>query len=138
MKKKKVILGLGIFLVLIVTMTLIWTNFSKKPVDNSKGSKKVTIEVTNSKGETVTYSIQTDADYLEQAMNEVKEEGLTFEGKDTTYGLTIISVNNEKADFNSNGAYWAFYVNDAYCNYGVSEQPVEDGDVFKIVYTKGM
>ena len=28
-----------------------------------------------------------------------------------------------------------FYVNDEYCNYGVSEQPVEDGDKFSIVYT---
>jgi hypothetical protein len=34
------------------------------------------------------------------------------------------------------GAYWSFNVNGEYCNYGVSEQPVEDGDAFEIVYTK--
>ena len=30
---------------------------------------------------------------------------------------------------------FGFYVNGEYCNYGVSEQPVEDGDEFSIVYT---
>ena len=28
-----------------------------------------------------------------------------------------------------------YFVNDDYCNYGISEQPVEDGDAFQIVYT---
>ena len=34
------------------------------------------------------------------------------------------------------GAYWGFSVNGQYCNYGIDEQPVEDGDAFVIAYTK--
>ena len=44
-------------------------------------------------------------------------------------------VNGVKADYTADGAYWAFFVNGEYCNYGIEEQPVLDGDVFSIVYT---
>ena len=74
MNKKKVILGSGILVVLIVAMTLIWTNFREKPVE---GSKAITIEVVDSKGESEKYELKTDAEFLEQAMNELKEEGFT-------------------------------------------------------------
>ena len=52
MNKKKVVLGSGILVVLIVAMTLIWTNFREKPVE---GSKAITIEVIDSKLESQVY-----------------------------------------------------------------------------------
>ena len=61
-------------------------------------------------------------------------EGLEFEGYDSEYGFTTTSVNGEVADFNVDASYWSFYVNGEYCNYGISSQPVEDGDAFQIVY----
>ena len=133
MNKKKVILGSGILVVLIVAMTLIWTNFREKPVE---GSKKITIEVVDSKGESEKYELKTDAEYLQQAMDEAKEDGLTYEAEDGAYGLSVISVNGERAVYGSDGAYWAFFVNEEYCGYGISEQPIKDGDAFEIVYTK--
>lgn len=133
MNKKKVILGSGILVVLIVAMVLIWTNFREKPVE---GSKAITIEVVNSKEESVVYELKTDAEYLIDAMEEAKEQGLSYKGEEGQYGLSISTVNDERADYTLDGAYWAFYVNEEYCNYGVSEQPVEDGDAFEIVYTK--
>lgn len=133
MNKKKVILGSGILVVLIVAMALIWTNFREKPVE---GSKEITIEVVDSEGESKVYELKTDAKYLQQAMDEAKEDGLTYEGEDGQYGLMVTTVNGEKAVYEENQAYWSFYVNEEYCNYGIAEQPVEDGDVFEIVYTK--
>ena len=133
MNKKKVILGSGILVVLIVAMTLIWTNFREKPVE---GSKAITIEVVDSKGESEKYELKTDAEFLVEAMEEAKQQGLTYEGEEGQYGLSISTVNGERADYTLDGAYWGFYVNDEYCNYGIEEQPVEDGDAFKIVYTK--
>ena len=129
MKKKKILLGLGIFLVLITAMALIWTNFREKPVE---GSKSVIIEVVNSENESVKYELKTDAQYLKEAMEDAKKDGLTYEVKD---GMVLV-VNGERADYNEDGAYWGFYVNGDYCNYGIDEQPVKDGDVFKIEYTK--
>ena len=102
----------------------------EKPV---AGSKEIVIEVVDNNQETTTYELKTDAEYLEQAMNEA--EGLTFSGTEGTYGLMIDTVNGVVADYNVDGAYWSFYVNGEYCNYGISEQPVEDGDAFQIVYT---
>lgn len=70
-------------------------------------------------------------------MDEAKEEGLTYSGTDGDYGLMVDTVNDEKAVFEEDGAYWGFFVNGEYCNYGIAEQPVADGDEFEIVYTVG-
>ena len=133
MNKKKVILGLGILVILIVAMTLIWTNFRETSVE---GSKAITIEVVDSKGESEVYELKTDAEFLEQAMDEAKEDGFTYEAENGPYGLSVTSVNGERAVYDIDGAYWSFNVNGEYCNYGISHQPVEDWDAFEIVYTK--
>ncbi len=130
MKNKKKLLGIVLIVVLVAAMALVYGKFSEKPVE---GSKSITIEVVNSKEESKVYEVKTDAEYLLGAMEEA--DGLTFDGDETEFGLSIMTVNGETADFNVDASYWAFYVNDEYCNYGVSEQPVEDGDAFAIVYT---
>lgn len=98
------------------------------------GAKSVVIVVVNSEGAEASYDVKTDADYLRQAMEEA--EGLEFTGTESAYGLMVETVNGETASWDVDQSYWAFYVNDEYCNYGVDSQPVNDGDTFKIVYTK--
>lgn len=129
---KKKIIGIVAVLVLVVGMVLAYSTFKEKPVE---GSKAITLEVVNSKEESVVYELQTDAAFLEEVMNEAKEQGFSYEAEEGEYGLMINAINGERAVFEENGAYWGFFVNDEYCNYGVSEQPVEDGDKFSIVYT---
>ncbi len=131
MKTKK-ILGIVIVLILAAAMAFVYVNFREKPVE---GSKTVTIEVTSQSETVTTYTVNTDAQYLGEVMEEA--EGLTFSGTEGQYGIMVSEVNGEVADYDTNGAYWAFYVNGEYCNYGIDEQPVEDGDVFGIVYTIG-
>ena len=130
MNNKKKLLGLGALIIIIAAFAIIYGKFSEKPVE---GSKAITIEVINSKEESTTYELNTDAEFLEQAMNET--EGLEYEAEDGPYGLAVNSVIGETGVFEENGAYWGFFVNGEYCNYGISEQPVEDGDAFQIVYT---
>lgn len=130
MNNKKKLLGLGLLVVIIAAFALIYGKFSEKPVE---GSKAVTIEVINSKEESTMYELQTDAQFLADAMDEA--EGLSYEAEEGPYGLAVSSVNGEAAVYEEDASYWAFYVNGEYCNYGISEQPVEDGDVFQIVYT---
>lgn len=124
-------LGAALLLLLIAALSFVYVTFREQPVS---GSKAITIEVVNSKAASETYAIRTDAAFLLQAMEEA--EGLTFSGEQGPYGLMINTVNGETADYNVNGAYWSFTVNGEYCNYGASEQPVEDGDAFVIAYTK--
>ena len=126
---KKVLLGIAAVVILVAVMGILYSVFREKPVE---GTKSITIEVVDKEQKSIIYELKTDAEYLKQAMEEA--EGLEFDGEETEYGFTISSINGEVADFNKESAYWSFYVNDGYCNYGISQQPVEDGDAFKIVY----
>lgn len=129
MSKKKNLLGLGILIVLIAIMVAVWFGFRQKPVE---GSKKITIEVVNSEKESKVYELKTDAQYLEEAMKEAEEDGFSY----TCENGMVLKVNGERADFNKDGAYWGLFVNGEYGEYGIAEQPIEDGDAFKIEYTK--
>ena len=127
---KKTVIGVLILAALIVVLGIVYAVFREKPTE---GTKNITIEVVNKEQETSSYEVQTSAEYLRGAMEEA--EGLTFSGTDSEFGLTVDTVNGETADYNTDGAYWAFYVNGEYCNYGVDSQPIADGDVFTIAYT---
>ena len=130
MNKKK-LAGIAAIVVLIVGMLFVYNNFKEKPVE---GSKAITIEVVNSAQESKRYELKTDVEYLAEAMEEVEElELVTVDGP---YGLVIEEVNGERAVYEEDNAYWSIMVNGEYGNYGISEQPVEDGDAFQLVYTK--
>ena len=128
--KKKGILVIAIVLAIVVLMTLAYETFAEKGIE---GSKSISVEVIGNEKEPVKYELSTNQEYLLGALQEIEE--LEMESEDGPYGPMLLTVNGEFAEFNTNGAYWAFYVNDGYCNYGVAEQPVEDGDAFQIVYT---
>ena len=130
MKKvnKKMVAGIALMVLLVGLMLIAYQTFREKLVD---GVKTITIEVVDDKGNTVTYKLEkTTAKVLEEAMNEAKAQGFEYSGYTGQYGFTVDMVNGIYTDFVN--AYWGFYVNGEYCNYGISEQPVEDGDVFQI------
>lgn len=127
---KKVIIAVAILAAVAVIFGLVYAKFAPSA---TVGAKKITIEVVDDTGESTMYTVQTDAEYLQQAIEET--EGLTMEGEEGPYGLVVNIVNDVTADYNTNGAYWAFYVDGEYCNYGVTEQPIEDGQAYQIIYT---
>ena len=124
------ILAAAAFALLIAALSFVYVTFGEKAVS---GSKSVTLEVISSSAEKTIYTLKTDAEYLSEAMDAA--EGLTYTAEEGPYGLSVSSVNGETADFNADGAYWGFFVNGEYCNYGISQQPAEDGDIFQIAYT---
>lgn len=126
---KKIVAGILALALLITVCAFAYVKFKPQAIE---GAKAVTIEVVYDEGTSVEYEVHTDAEYLLQAMEDA--DGLTFDGEEGEYGFTIYTVNDVTADFNTDGAYWSFYVNDEYCNYGVSEQIVNDGDEFVIRY----
>lgn len=131
--KGKLIVGICSLVVLLGLFLVMWSVFGPK---TTEGSKDVSLSVVMEDGETTTYSSKTDALVLKEFMDELSDDGLTYGGSESEYGLMVDTVNGVRADYTLDGAYWSFYVNDEYCNYGVSEQPVNDGDNFSIVYTK--
>lgn len=130
MKRNNKILGIAALALLAAFMLFAYFAFAEKPVD---GSKFVTIEVVDDTGTGTIYEVHTDALYLQQAMEAA--EGLTFEYTDGAYGASVHTVNGLRADYELDHAFWGFFLDGEYCNYGISQQPVEDGDAFQIVYT---
>ncbi len=130
MNKKKVI---GIVALIALVIALIAIYFTYKPSTTS-GTKNIIIEVVNSKQEVESYNVKTDAQFLRQAMDET--EGLTFSGDESEYGIMISTVNGETADYEKDGAYWSITVNGKYGNNGIDTQPITDGGVYQLVYTK--
>lgn len=127
---RKIIIGAAALVVAIAAFLIIFNVFREKPVT---GSKAITLEVINQESQTSEYQVQTDAEFLRQAMEEAKD--FTFDGEEGDYGFTLYTINGETHNWNVDGSYWAVYVNGEYGQYGIDSQPVEDGDVFRFEYT---
>ena len=89
--------------------------------------------VTDDKGENTVFTIETKAYYLRGAL---EQENLV-QGDESEFGLYVKIVNGVEADYDKNGAYWGFYKGGEYLPSGIDTTPIEDGDAFEIVYTKG-
>lgn len=129
LSRNKIILGISILVVLIVGAMFAYKTFSPKPV---KGSKSITVAVIDDKGTKTTYEQKTDAEFLRDALEEIKD--LSIEGEESEYGLFVKTINGVTADYDANGAFWSFSVNGELCNNGIETQPVYDGDSFEISY----
>lgn len=130
--KGKLIALICALVVLVGAFIALWVVFGPK---TTEGSKDVSLSVVGETGETTSYEAKTDALVLKELMDELEDDGFTYGGTDSEYGIMVDTINGVRADYTLDGAYWSFYVNDEYCNYGISEQPVNDGDSFSIVYT---
>lgn len=94
-------------------------------------SKTITLIVTYQDGMADEYTIETDAEYLKEAIDST----VSLEGTESDYGFTVTAVNGVEADFTAgSNAYWAIYVNGEYGNYSIDAQPVADGDSFGLTY----
>ncbi len=131
--KKGIIIGAIILVALIVVFAVVY--FVNKPA-TSAGSKNIVIEVKASTGDVTDYKLATDAEFLRQAMDELSANGsgFSYAGTDSEYGLMVEYVNEERADYAQDGAYWALYVNGEYGQYGADAQPVADGETYSWVY----
>lgn len=129
-QNKKILVGVVALIAVIAVLTGVWFAFGPKAV---QGAKSITIEVIDNEEKLTEYKVNTDVEYLRQAMEEA--EGLEFSGTESEYGLMLGSVNGLYADYSVDGAYWSVLVNGTYGMYGIDSQPVMDGDVYTILYT---
>lgn len=127
---KQIVIGLIALVIVVVAALSIYSVYGPK---TTEGAKAITVDVVDNEGATKTYSSNTDAENLRQALEEL--DGFTMTGEESEYGLMVETVNGVKAVYEEDKAYWSFYVNDEYCTVGTDTQPVNDGDRFKIEYT---
>ena len=130
MKNKKLLIAAVALVAVIGILLGVW--YATRP-ETEQGSKTYTVTVVHANGASKDFTYHTDAEYLGDALT---AEGL-IEGDITQYGLTVHTVDGEKASWEANQSYWALYVGEEYATAGVSETPVYDGSAFKWVYTIG-
>ena len=134
-KKTKLWIALAALVVIAAIFAVI---FAKGKPKTQEGAKSIEVIVQDDTGAEKSYKVQTDAEYLYDALKPLMEkQELTVETEESAYGLYVTAVNGVTADFAKDQAYWAIYVNGEYGQYSIDTQPVADGDVFRLVYERG-
>lgn len=129
MKNKKTVLAVIALVAVIVIFAGVY--FATRP-EASLGSKAFTVTVIHADGSSKEFEYRTDAEMLGAFL---EEKGLiSSEGADEGMFHT---VDGEKADWNVNKSYWAFYLGEDYAMTGIYDTPITDGAVYKLVYTLG-
>lgn len=125
---KKLLIAAIALVVLIGVFAGVW--MLTRPA-TQEGAKTVTVEVVHADESKKTFTYHTDEEFLGPVL---QAEGLV-EGEMGDFGLYIKVVDGEEADFDTDGAYWAFYQGEDYASQGVDTTPIQDGDTFSLVYT---
>jgi len=129
MKNKKNILLL--IVLSLVVVGLLAAYFLTRP-GATYGPKEFTLTVVHGDGTSKSFTCQTREGYLGKAL---QDEGI-ISGEDGPYGLYIHVVDGERAVFEEDAAYWAFYEGEDYAMLGIDKTPIQHGAVYKLVYTK--
>ena len=90
------------------------------------GDTEFALTVVDQEGAETEFEIHTDKETVGEAL---LEAGL-IEGDESEYGLYVKTVNGITADYDKNGTYWAFYINDEYAQTGVDSTPIAEGEVY--------
>ncbi|MBR3894100.1 MAG: DUF4430 domain-containing protein [Clostridia bacterium] len=102
-----------------------------KDTELGKGAKTVVVEV-KAEEQSITFTIHTDAETVGAALLEHE----LIAGDEGQYGLYVKAVNGLIADYDTDGSYWAFYVNGEYAMTGVEKTKITEGETYQLVHTK--
>ena len=130
--------------VLIAAMALTVCACAKAPekketvgLENGKtygqGSTSFPLEVTGSDGKKISVTVLTDKTVVGEALQELD----ILAGEEGPYGLYIKTVNGETLDYDTDGMYWAFYIDGAYAMTGIDQTNIEPGVTYALVAEKG-
>lgn len=89
--------------------------------------------VVDADGKETEFTVKTDADTVGKALLDAN----LIAGEDSEYGLYVKTVNGITADYDTDGSYWAFYINDEYAMTGVDSTEIEDGATYMFKVEKG-
>ena len=129
MKNKKLVLAV---IALVAVVAVFAGVYFATQTGVSEGSKAFTVTVVHADGSTKEFSYKTDAEKLGVFL---EEKGL-IDSKGADEGM-FHSVDGEKADWNVNQSYWAFYIGEDYAMTGIYDTSIEDGAAYKLEYTIG-
>lgn len=129
MKNKKLILAVIALVLVVAALAAVY--FISRP-SAQEGSKAFTVTVIHADGSEKKFDYRTDAEKLGAFL---EEKGL-IDSQGADQGM-FHTVDGEKADWNVNQSYWAFYIGEDYAMTGIYDTLIEDGAAYKLVYTLG-
>lgn len=115
--------------IVIIVMLLVYDNF--KP-ESKTGDKKIVVEVVIPEVDNKEFTIDTDALYLRQALEEIN----LVKGSESEFGLFVTEVNGRIID-DSKQEWWCFTKSGEAINTGVDEIAISDGDHYEITLKTG-
>ena len=95
-------------------------------VELGEGAVSFVFTVTDADGNESNFLINTDKTKVGDAL---LENGL-IDGEDGPYGLYVKTVNGKTYDYDTDGKYWAFYVNGEYGMNGVDLTDITEGATY--------
>lgn len=114
--------------VLVAAIALGTFGCGQKPTEGETNA--VTTEfkfsVTDADGKTTDFTVTTNKKIVGEAL---QDEGL-ISGEEGQYGLYVKTVNGITLDYETDGMYWAFYVNDTMAPTGVDMTEIKPGEVY--------
>ncbi len=96
-----------------------------------EGATAFNFGVTFPDGSQEAYTIQTDKATVGEALQEL---GL-IDGEEGPYGLYVKAVGGETLDYDTDGKYWAFYIDGEMAMSGVDKTEIEAGTVYSFAAT---
>ena len=97
-----------------------------------EGKTSFNFEVTDKDGNKTAFVINTDKEKVGDALQELE----LISGEQGDYGLYVKKVNGIVADYNTDGTYWAFYINGEMAPKGVDSTKITAGATYGFVVSK--
>lgn len=88
-----------------------------------EGQTAFSLKVTDAEGNETAFEIHTDQKTVGAALLELD----LIAGEESTYGLYVKTVNGLTVDYDTDGKYWAFYINGEYAMTGVDSTDITEG-----------
>lgn len=101
---------------------------STEATDIGEGQTAFTFVVTLDDGTSTYYNVHTDETTVGAALQAL---GL-IEGEDSEYGLYVKTVDGVTKDYDTDGQYWAFYIDGEYASTGVDTTDIVPGASYEM------
>lgn len=129
MKNKQKLISLLALAAAAAVLLGVW--YASRP-ETSVGEKALTIKVIHGDGNTNTFPIETDAEYLAEAL---VDNNIVVDNQ-SAYGLYILTADGETAD-ESKQEWWCITRGGESLMAGASELPVADGETYELTLMVG-
>ncbi len=103
------------------------TNANSNPITQlGSGANRFILNVVDKDGKLSEFAVNTDEKTVGAAL-----EGIDMiRGKQSQYGLYVTIVNSIKAEYETDGCYWAFYIGNELASTGVDAVEIVEGETY--------